>query len=392
MLPPLSSRRLKLDTFETTKSTLAILSIMISGLDIEVEILSSDDDRTKFDNEKAESEKHDDDEVADKEETDDERIESEKDDQEMGNVEKIHAEKAEEEKADKEQSRDEQAKDDQVQDDQAGALVLVTHKKKPELLLLTSSHSIPSNYVQQEIPTKHQTPLLDVLVSVIPEQTTPPPKTPPKTTEAQADLVLESDSSTTVLQRLSELKNQIPKFFPKAVLEFVEPRLERTIHDMLKKNLINLLQSSSTQAESLSELELKKILMDKRQKSRSYLDHDKRHDLYDAFLNSINQDPHSDSTKEKKKKRRKEVEPSKKSSTSKESSTGKTPPKASKTDKSMHAEETVEEPTKEVAMEAEEPSFADVVNDVDQPQDDTAPKKDTSNWFKQPPRPKTPDL
>ncbi|GJW86109.1 hypothetical protein Tco_0159254, partial [Tanacetum coccineum] len=92
---------------------------------------------------------HDDDEVADKEETDDERIKSEKDAQEMGDVEKIYAEKAEEEKADKEQSGDGQAKDDQVQDDQAGALVLVTHQKKPELLLLTSSHSLSSNYGNQ---------------------------------------------------------------------------------------------------------------------------------------------------------------------------------------------------------------------------------------------------
>ncbi|GKF36980.1 hypothetical protein Tco_0113738 [Tanacetum coccineum] len=155
--------------------------------------------------------------------------------------------------------------------------------------------------------------------------------------------------------------------------------------------------------------------MDKMQKSLSYLDHDKHHYLYDSLLNSIrldeaiargdldpnkvrkqkrddeDQDPPSDTTKEKKKKISIDVELSKKSSVSKESSKGTTPPKASKTDKSVHAEEIVEELAKEMAMDVEEPSFDDVVNDVDQPYDDTALKKDTSNWFKQPPRLETPD-
>ncbi|GJQ90826.1 hypothetical protein Tco_0001965 [Tanacetum coccineum] len=42
-------------------------------------------------------------------------------------------------------------------------------------------------------------------------------------------------------------------------------------------------------------------------------------------------------------------------------------------------------------MYVEEPILDDVVNDVDQPQDDDEPKKDMSTWFKQPPRPETPD-
>nr|GEU56427.1 hypothetical protein [Tanacetum cinerariifolium] len=195
--------------------------------------------------------------------------------------------------------------------------------------------------VKKEIPTKQQTPLLDVLVSVIPEQTTPPTTT----TEAQ------SDPSTTVLRRLQSWKTKLqswhPKFLSKAVSEFVKPRLERTVHDM--------------------------------EKSRSYLDHDKHHDLYDALLNSISldeqisrgyldpnkvlkwkrsddedHDPPLDSTKEKKKKSREDVELSKKSSTSKES-------------------------FKEVAMKAEESSFIDVLSDADQPQDDIDLKKYTSN-------------
>ncbi|GJV49131.1 hypothetical protein Tco_1439343 [Tanacetum coccineum] len=124
--------------------------------------------------------------------------------------------------------------------------------------------------------------------------------------------------------------------------------------------------------------------MDKMQKSLSYLDHDKNHDLYDSLLKSIrldeaiargdldpnkvrkrkrgdkDQDPPSDTTKEKKKKSSIDVELSKKSSAFKESSKGITPPKASKTDKSVHAEEIVKELAKEMAMDAEEPSFDDV--------------------------------
>ncbi|GJW99516.1 phospholipase-like protein [Tanacetum coccineum] len=120
--------------------------------------------------------------------------------------------------------------------------------------------------VHQEIPTIQQTLLLDVIVSVIPKQTTP--TTTPPTTEAPATPVAKTNPSPTVLQRLStlekkvaklskvdhsevieesiqaivlnEVKNQIPKFLPKAVSEFVEPRSERTVRDVLKKNPINL--------------------------------------------------------------------------------------------------------------------------------------------------------
>ncbi|GKB07030.1 hypothetical protein Tco_0835263 [Tanacetum coccineum] len=72
------------------------------------------------------------------------------------------------------------------------------------------------------------------------------------------------------------------------------------------------------------------------------------------------QDPPTDTNKEKKMRRRKDVEPSKQSSTFKESPKGKTPPKNSKTRKSMNAEETVEEPVPKVAMDVEESILDDV--------------------------------
>nr|GFB66749.1 hypothetical protein [Tanacetum cinerariifolium] len=93
------------------------------------------------------------------------------------------------------------------------------------------------------------------------KSTTSTPTIPPTTTEAQATPVAESDPSPIVLQILSvlekkaaelskvdltevieestqanvinEVTNQMPKFIPKAVSEFIKPRMERTIHDAL---------------------------------------------------------------------------------------------------------------------------------------------------------------
>ncbi|GKF76263.1 hypothetical protein Tco_0225707 [Tanacetum coccineum] len=84
-----------------------------------------------------------------------------------------------------------------------------------------------------------------------------------------------------------------------------------------------------------------------------------------------------------------------KPSTTKETSKGKAPSKSSKTVKSATTKEPIEEPIANVAMDnLETNANEDVVNDVDRPQDYVALKtnkhsKDT--WFKQPPRPPTPN-
>ncbi|GKG50114.1 hypothetical protein Tco_0521214, partial [Tanacetum coccineum] len=57
----------------------------------------------------------------------------------------------------------------------------------------------------------------------------------------------------------------------------------------------------------------------------------------------------------------------------------------------MHAEESVSEPIEEVIMDD---ANDNVVNGVDQPQDKSEPKTTRApknDWFKQPPRPPTPD-
>nr|GEV44908.1 hypothetical protein [Tanacetum cinerariifolium] len=89
------------------------------------------------------------------------------------------------------------------------------------------------------------------------------------------------------------------------------------------------------------------------------------------------QDPTTGSDKGKKKKRKgNDVEPSKKSSTSKEYSKGKTPPKPSKTGKSVTAEESVVEHVPEATMDMEEPTQDDEEHNANQPKDKAAPTQD----------------
>ncbi|GKG49085.1 hypothetical protein Tco_0515537, partial [Tanacetum coccineum] len=64
------------------------------------------------------------------------------------------------------------------------------------------------------------------------------------------------------------------------------------------------------------------------------------------------------------KKKRKQGDKSK-SFTSKESSKGYTPPKTSKTGKSVHAEETIKEATHKVAIDVKEPTQEKAENNTD---------------------------
>nr|GEW98237.1 hypothetical protein [Tanacetum cinerariifolium] len=90
------------------------------------------------------------------------------------------------------------------------------------------------------------------------------------------------------------------------------------------------------------------------------------------------QDPTTGSDQGKKKRRKGNgVEPSKKSSTSKEYSKGKTPPKPSKTGKSVTAEESVVEHVPEATMDMEEPTQDDEEHNANQPEDKAAPTQDS---------------
>nr|GEV34998.1 putative reverse transcriptase domain-containing protein [Tanacetum cinerariifolium] len=114
-------------------------------------------------------------------------------------------------------------------------------------------------------------------------------------------------------------------------------------------------------------------------------DHKRKHDDDEDPLAGPNQD------KQTKRRRTKESESSKKPSSTKETLKDKAPTKGSKTGKSASANKPVEEPIAEVVMDD---VGNDVARDDNQPQDTLKPKtRKTLNpeWFKQPPRPLTPD-
>ncbi|GJW10803.1 integrase, catalytic region, zinc finger, CCHC-type containing protein [Tanacetum coccineum] len=244
--------------------------------------------------------------------------------------------------------------------------------------------------IQQEIPHVLSVPLFDVLISVIPPQTTPTPTlttplpTPPTTTEAQAIniFVYHSEATEESVQAniINEVKNQLPKFLPKVVSDFVNPRIESTIRKVLQKTPAFLAQSSSTPGqssykavESLSEYELKKILFDKMDRN---VNPDKVMRKRDC---GNDQDPTAGSNQGKKKRRKgKDSEPSKDKVLTGLSSKGKTQSKPLSTHKPMNAEE----PLYEGEMEVEEPTLDDVVNEANQPQDDAIPTQGTQ--FEQP--------
>ncbi|GJS75502.1 hypothetical protein Tco_0725383 [Tanacetum coccineum] len=123
------------------------------------------------------------------------------------------------------------------------------------------------------------------------------------------------------------------------------------------------------------------------------------HALYHALMEALIEDENAmdkgvADTKTKRR-RTKESESSMKPSTTKETTKGKAPSKSSKTGKSATTQEPIEEPIpKVVTDDLETNATEDVVNDVDHPQDYVAPntnKPFRDTWFKQPPRPSTPD-
>ncbi|GJX52045.1 hypothetical protein Tco_0280414 [Tanacetum coccineum] len=245
--------------------------------------------------------------------------------------------------------------------------------------------------IQEENPAVQRPLLVDALVSILPTMTTPTPSTTQPTIEAQATTISVTDPSPTMLKRLfklekkvdalskvdhskaieevvqakvhNEVKNQLPKFLPKVVSDYVQTRLERTVRDMLKKELDNIFQSSSSQ-----------------ENFEYHLKRRKRH-------HNDDQDPLKDSIKEKNRRRRKDTKPSMKPTASTQPSKGTTPSKSSTIDKFVNVKDSVYD----VEIHVEEPVVDAVEHGVNQTQDDVTPRKDSSVWFKQDPRPETPN-
>ncbi|GJV08713.1 hypothetical protein Tco_1346369 [Tanacetum coccineum] len=91
-----------------------------------------------------------------------------------------------------------------------------------------------------------------------------------------------------------EVKSQLPQILPKEVSEFATPMIQSTITESLE-NVVLAKSSSQPKstyeaATSLTEFELKKILLDKMQKSKSYRGDQEHRDLYDGLVKSYKLD------------------------------------------------------------------------------------------------------
>ncbi|GJR30088.1 hypothetical protein Tco_1106320 [Tanacetum coccineum] len=223
--------------------------------------------------------------------------------------------------------------------------------------------------IQEANPVVQDTQLVDVVVTPSPAKTSNSPKTlspkqqppqsktkitikKPKQYEEKVDVevvlkrLINLEKKVAAMSKLdhtnaieesvqanviNEVKNQLSKFLPKAGSEYVQPRMERIVHDVLKKNPINLFQSSSKSTDLLTKYELKHKLYDMMQKSHSFLAHEKHLELFNALMNSMgvdevfvkgnldrtprlkkrhhdDQDPPVNSTKDKQKRRRKDTD------------------------------------------------------------------------------------
>ncbi|GKF66936.1 hypothetical protein Tco_0193453, partial [Tanacetum coccineum] len=139
---------------------------------------------------------------------------------------------------------------------------------------------------------------------------------------------------------------------------------------------------------SLTDFELKKILLDKLEKSKSYRAVEEHRDLYDALVKSYQLDKDLfDSYGLKKRKTSKDVEPSRgsKSKESISSSSKGSKSQSKSSGKSAQAEEPV---FKIVDTEMTQDQGDNMGNTEDQPNVEEASKHD---WFKKPEKSPTPD-
>ncbi|GJS38011.1 hypothetical protein Tco_0536393 [Tanacetum coccineum] len=169
-----------------------------------------------------------------------------------------------------------------------------------------------------------------------------------------------------------EVKSQLPQILPKEVSNYATLVIQSTITESLENVVLakssSQPKSSYEAAASLTEFELKKILLDKMQKSKSYRGAQEHKYLYDGLVKSYKLDKDLFESYDQGLKRRKtskDVEPPK-GSKSKESKSS-----SSKGNKSKPKS-----------------SGSDLGNTDDQPNVEVALERD---WFKKPERPSTPD-
>ncbi|GJV08927.1 G-type lectin S-receptor-like serine/threonine-protein kinase [Tanacetum coccineum] len=222
--------------------------------------------------------------------------------------------------------------------------------------------------------------------------------------------------SESLTARIKEqVKDQLPQILPQEVSNFAPPVIEKLIKE--SRDEVTLAKASSQPqstyeaASTLTEFELKKILLDKMEKSESYLTAPEHRDCYDGLKKSYaldkdffysydeyslkrsrkdkdkDEDPSAGSDRGLKKRKlskdaKPTTKPKKKDSTSGSSKGTKSQPKS--TGKSVQSEE----PVFEVAdSDMPQDQAGNLGDNEDEPRDETASRRD---WFKKPTPPQEP--
>ncbi|GJR81708.1 hypothetical protein Tco_0152493 [Tanacetum coccineum] len=195
-----------------------------------------------------------------------------------------------------------------------------------------------------------------------------------------------------------EVNTQLPQILPQAVSDFANPKIEKNVIESVKVVVLTRSSSQPTStykaAASLSEFELRKILIDKMEKNKSYDKADYKKKLYDALVESYNtnkdQDPSAGSDQGKKRRKSSKDDESSRDLRSKEKKSSSTFKDASQSQhKSSGKSAYAEEPSHTVKDSGMQQDQEFVTGDNDeQPADKEVTKAD---WFKKPERPPTPD-
>ncbi|GJY22217.1 hypothetical protein Tco_0394783 [Tanacetum coccineum] len=222
--------------------------------------------------------------------------------------------------------------------------------------------------------------------------------------------------SESLTARIKEqVKDQLPQILPKEVSNFAPPVIEKLIKESRDEVTLAKVssqpQSTYEAASTLTEFELKKILLDKMEKSESYLTAPEHRDCYDGLKKSYaldkdfffsydvyslkrgrkdkdkDEDPSAGSNRGLKKRKLSKdaeptIEPKKKDSTSGSSKGTKSQPRSS--GKSVQSEE----PVFEVAdLDMPHDQEGNMGDNEDEPRKETASRRD---WFKKPTQPQEP--
>ncbi|GJS00560.1 hypothetical protein Tco_0317068 [Tanacetum coccineum] len=201
---------------------------------------------------------------------------------------------------------------------------------------------------EEKDPVVQRTPLVDTVISMILEKTAQPPQSRRKTKvilkkSKQPDEKVDADA---VLQRLIKLVKKVDRMSNIDHTNVVQPRIETIVRDVLKTTLITLYQLPSASADSLIEYELKLKLYNMMQNTNVQGNKDTKTIRHDK------QAPPADADKDSKKRKRKDVDTS-------SSKKGKTQSKSSKAAKALTEPSAIDK-----AIEDEELSQYDAVNDA----------------------------